>query len=1033
MKFFARLLRNHPLANITFVVVIVMGLMSYLNMPREQDPEVNFNWVNIMTTLPGASAEDVEKRVTRPLEDALARVADVRFISSNSRENSSSILVRFQDIDERTFDKRINDLRREVQNEADAELPIEATDPVVLEITTANGFPSAMVMVTSPADDERLRALARQVKEDLERTKGVDSVFASGLHDPELEISFLPHEAAARGLSGADVADSVSRWFRDIFAGQARVGDQEWLVRVIGQTSNPEQLARIEIIPSAQPQNRTPLSSVAEINRAREKPTQMIAQDGQPAVLLAVNKRTRANTLELVERINTYLAEKNRTLSGSGLSISLLDDQTIPTRQAISTMQRNALYGLSLVLLISWLFLGSRIALLVGIGIPFSLAGTFWMLDAMGFTLNISVLLGIVIVLGMLVDDAVVIVEAIYYRLVRGQQAVQAALDSIREVGMPVLSAVLTTLSAFLPLMLLPGIVGKFMFVIPAVVSLALVISLIEAYWMLPTHVAALRLDYTRPTRFQHRRERFTHWIRVKYARLLIRFMRHPMRALGILLVMLVLAVGAVGAGLVKIQFFAFDPLRIFYVNVDMPPSTTIDSTLREVQRVEAQVRKHLHNGEARGVAAVAGQKFTDTEPLYGPSYGQLTVSLNPRKDGMRATDEIVEAMRKDIEALSGRAKISFLQVSGGPPAARPIKVRARGDDYRELRAAADSLKRIVQTIPGAKDITDDEVPGRQQLVLRLDADAVRNAGLDPALVSRLVRLHTDGEIVADMRDGGDKIEVRVKAAREPLEDISRLLDDPIALPGGGTTTLGALTEMETGASQGVIKRYNLRRAITVEADLDRKNPDAPDSRTAARYVQEEWNKVAPRFPGVSIDFSGELEDVEESLNAMPGLFALGVGLIYLILAAQFRSYFQPLMILVTVPMAFTGVVFGLLITGNPLSLYTLYGVIALTGIAVNSAIVLIDAANERLKSGMGLLHASIYAARRRVIPILITTTTTIGGLFSLAVGLGGKSLIWGPMAASLVWGLAVATLLTLFAMPVIYRLSMTRSNMTAG
>jgi multidrug efflux pump subunit AcrB len=387
--------------------------------------------------------------------------------------------------------------------------------------------------------------------------------------------------------------------------------------------------------------------------------------------------------------------------------------------------------------------------------------------------------------------------------------------------------------------------------------------------------------------------------------------------------------------------------------------------------------------------------------------------------------------MRKDIEALSGRAKISFLQVSGGPPTARPIKVRARGDDYRELRAAVDSLKRIVQTIPGAKDITDDEVPGRQQLVLRLDADAVRNAGLDPALVSRLVRLHTDGEIVADMRDGGDKIEVRVKAAREPLEDISRLLDDPIALPGGGTTTLGALTEMETGASQGVIKRYNLRRAITVEADLDRKNPDAPDSRTAARYVQEEWNKVAPRFPGVSIDFSGELEDVEESLNAMPGLFALGVGLIYLILAAQFRSYFQPLMILVTVPMAFTGVVFGLIITGNPLSLYTLYGVIALTGIAVNSAIVLIDAANERLKSGMGLLHASIYAARRRVIPILITTTTTIGGLFSLAVGLGGKSLIWGPMAASLVWGLAVATTLTLFVMPVIYRLVMTRSTLS--
>jgi len=235
---------------------------------------------------------------------------------------------------------------------------------------------------------------------------------------------------------------------------------------------------------------------------------------------------------------------------------------------------------------------------------------------------------------------------------------------------------------------------------------------------------------------------------------------------------------------------------------------------------------------------------------------------------------------------------------------------------------------------------------------------------------------------------------------------------------------------METGTSQGVIKRYNLRRAITVEANLDKAREDAPDTLTANRIIAEEWNKIAARYPGVTLDFSGELEDVQESLDAMPGLFLLGVGLIYLILAAQFKSYWQPLMILVTVPLAFTGVTLGLVITQNPLSLYTMYGIIALTGIAVNSAIVLIDAANERLKSGMGLLHASIYAARRRVIPILITTTTTIGGLFSLAAGLGGKSLIWGPMASSLVWGLSVATLLTLFVMPLIYRLMMVRSQL---
>jgi multidrug efflux pump subunit AcrB len=248
------------------------------------------------------------------------------------------------------------------------------------------------------------------------------------------------------------------------------------------------------------------------------------------------------------------------------------------------------------------------------------------------------------------------------------------------------------------------------------------------------------------------------------------------------------------------------------------------------------------------------------------------------------------------------------------------------------------------------------------------------------------------------------------------------LLDDPVALPDGATTTLGALVRSEVRTGSGGIKHYNLKRAITIESDLDKTRIDTIE---ANARIGEAWQAIEARYPNTRIDFSGELDDINESLDAMKMLFLLGIGLIYLILAAQFRSYWQPLLILLTVPMAFTGVVFGLFVTQNPLSLYTLYGVIALTGIAVNSAIVLISAANERLKAGMSLQHATLYAARRRVVPILITTTTTIGGLFSLAVGLGGKSLIWGPMAASLVWGLLVATSLTLFTMPTMYRLAM--------
>jgi multidrug efflux pump subunit AcrB len=439
-------------------------------MPREQDPEINFNWVMVTAVLPGASAEDVEKRVTKPLEDAIKGVADVRFVMSASRENISSILVRFYDINERTFDKRINDLRRDIQNKAKSELPPEAKEPRVMEITTSNGFPTAMVLVTGQAADELLRARSRQFKEDIERMTGVDQVFATGLRDPELQVEFDPVALANRGLTATDVSDNVAAWFRDTFAGKIETvadtaGEAErtaWLVRVVGQSADPDVLAQIPVS-NANRREPVPLGQVAEVSRARAKGGSLASFQGKGAVILAVTKKSKTNTLQLVERLNTYIAQQNPRFVADGVQMQLLDDQTVPTRKAITTMEQNALQGLVLVLAICWLFLGTRIAILVGLGIPFSLAGTFAILHALGYTLNISVLLGVVIALGMLVDDAVVVVESIYYRMQRGEAVLDASVNAMREVFAPVTSSVATTLAAFLPLMLLPGIVGKFL------------------------------------------------------------------------------------------------------------------------------------------------------------------------------------------------------------------------------------------------------------------------------------------------------------------------------------------------------------------------------------------------------------------------------------------------------------------------------------------------------------------------------------------------------------------------------------------
>ena len=1013
-----RFLNNHVLANLAFTVVLIMGALTYASLPREQDPTINFNWIEISTLMPGASAEDIEKQITDILEDAVDNLSDVRFVSSNSRNGVSRILVRFEDIDERTFDKRVTDLRREIQNK-ERELPAAAETPTIIEITTANAFPTATVAVVAPAEDENLRRQTELVKSDIERLDGVDRVLPVALPDPELQVLFDPARLETVGLAPTTLSDTVASSFQDISAGTLRLHQENWLLRLVGKSADPDYLGQLPILTA---QGEVLLDSIAEVRRGRSEPDQLVRLQGQPAVMLAITKKAETNMLELVERIQQYVSQRNTLQTSTGVQVVLIDDQTEVTRTALNLMQNNSLVGLFMVLIVTWLFLGSRIALLTCIGIPFILAGTFWVLGALGQTLNVTVLLGVVIALGMLVDDAVVVVEAIFYRLQRGADAMSASLAALHEVFAPVTTAVLTTMAAFMPLMLLPGILGKFMLVIPLVVTVALAISLTEAFWMLPSHIMAARVNFQKPSRIHGLRLKLLRSIRRNYCRLLVKVLRWPKTALvGVLLLMLG-AVGMVAAGLIRFDFFASDPLRIFYVTVDMPTGTALPDTMATVQKIEGRVRANLRENEARAVISYAGQAFTEIEPFFGDRYGQVLVSLNPRGSDGREVDEIIESMREEVVNTPGAERISFLRLAGGPPTSKPISIKVRGDDFNELRAAAAALKAALAENPAIRDISDDDSPGLRELVLQVDQDAARRAGVTPDQIARTILLLGDGAIVASLQHQSETVEVRVKAQRRQFDSLDQFLQISLPAANGTLVPLAAVVQQTVRRGQGNIRHYNLRRTITVEADIDK---TVIDTVAANNYARERWVDLQARFPNASLDFSGELDDIQESLDAIGVLFLFGVGLIYLILGTQFRSYFQPLMILATIPMAFTGVVLGMWFTGNPLSLFTMYGVVALAGIAVNSAIVLISAANDRLEAGMSVLHATLYAARRRVIPVLITSLTTIAGLFSLATGLAGHSLIWGPVATAIVWGLAISTVLTLLMIPLLYRLSM--------
>ncbi|MCG8378700.1 MAG: efflux RND transporter permease subunit, partial [Proteobacteria bacterium] len=517
-------------------------------------------------------------------------------------------------------------------------------------------------------------------------------------------------------------------------------------------------------------------------------------------------------------------------------------------------------------------------------------------------------------------------------------------------------------------------------------------------------------------------RQNTTHWIRLRYTQLLLKALRYPLISITTVVFVFILAVGTVTGGYIRFNFFEADAIRLFYINIEMNRGSTLEETNQMLLDIEKRALEKIKPEELRASVSYAGQQFTETEPLFGDTVGQIMVSLNPASGNGRTVDEIADAVEAVVIDTPGLSNISLLRMKDGPPTSRPISIKIRGDEFTEIQSAANTLVNFLKSRDEYSDITLDYRPGNPELVLRYDGEAIKRADIDPDILSRSIQAYIDGEIVTDFQDEGEEINLRVIAKKSNWSDIEELLRQTISLPNGRSIAIGELVIPEHGLGQYNIRHYNFRRTITLESDIDKEKIDTV---SANNLILEEWKSLQKNYPNIDLDFSGELDDIDESIDAIGILFLFGVGLMYIILGTQFRSYWQPFMILVTVPLAFTGVVLGLLVTNNPISLYTLYGVVALSGISVNAAIVLISAANSRLQNGMSLLHATVYAARRRVIPVLITSLTTIAGLFSLAAGLAGKSLIWGPVATAIVWGLAFSTVLTLFVIPMLYRMFM--------
>jgi len=1007
-----QIFRSHRLTDFVLVTILLLGAWAYYAMPRAQYPEVNLNWVAVAVVWPGATAQDVEREITRPLEVAARRVSDVRLVAATSRDHVATLLVRFQDLDHTRFERRLAALDREIR-QASSEFPKEARSPQVIELTSSNFFPTAMVVVSSGESggsaEGRVCDLAEATRDKLEKLPGVGRVWSYGLRSRQLVVNFDPAEIQKQGVSLEDLTRVVAEQTRSLPAGMADISGRRYAMRVEGLNANPDFLAELPIVGADG--RILQVGEIARVATSIAPARELVSLDGKPAVLLSVIKRENVNTLELTDAVHALVHDTNQTFDAQILT--LLDDQSATTREAIGVMEANALFGLIVVLLVTWFFLGHRLALLTSIGVPFALAGMFLALYLMGQTLNVSVLLGVAIVLGIPLDDAVVVAEAIRLRLARGMQRGEAVTAALKEVARPVTASIFATCLAFAPLLLLPGLMGRFMFVTPLAVILTLLCSLAASLWILPRHAVA----WGGSADVGAWRDVFARRLRGFYGNGLLWTMRHPAPVFAVFTSVFLLAGASLALEWVKPRWFASDPLRVFNVNVQMPPASNLETTLAAARELELAAKRIARPGEINATLAMAGLQFTPSEMVIGEQMGQITISLAPESVSGRSVADYVAALRPALHA-AGAESISVQVLSADLPMLSSLSLRLTGASLDRLAEAARELRVALAEVPGFSDMNDDAGFSQPRLTLRVDAPAAARAGLDPFKLAALVRLHFEGIGVGKVNDGDITLEVVVRGQPMNQADVQHWLAKPWQLPDGRTVNPRDLFKITMESTPGELRRVNGERAITLHAGFDQ---DKITARLAVAAVDAAWGRIAPRYAGVSLQQGGELDDVKASLHDLLAFMVLGFVLMYALLAVQFGRLILPLVILATTPMALAGVVLGLLASAMPITLYTLYGCVALSGVAVNASIVLVSAGEDRLARGQSPFAAAFYAGRRRLVPIIITTLTVIGGLVSLAFGWGGDSLLWGPLAASIIWGLAVATPLTLFVTPLMH------------
>ena len=1000
---------NPVLLNILMVALLALGGLSLSRLPREQFSEVPFYFVNILVPWPGVSAEDVEKQLVIPIEEEMQGLDDLDEISAIAGEGLAAVSVRFDDgISSDRFDKLFADVNTRFSR---VQLP-DGTLQASVESFSSNDFtPVIEIVLAGDVGYSELVTTAESLVDPLRRVSEVSGVDLVGVRDRQIVVSADRAALDSRGIPLDTLVNALRSRNVNVPGGTLRTERKDYLVRTVGEVDDAGAFGEV-VVRQAGSGGTVRVRDVATITDVYDPDGPTGRFNGQPSITLRVTKIPGGSSVDIIETVRSTIDSLDTKIP-DGIEVHYLNDSSIPIQSSISVLVNNALFGLLLLVVILFLFLGLRNALMAALGIPVTFAISFLILEAMGQTFNTNTLFGLVLVLGLIVDHAIVIIENSYRLQQGGLSRHQAAILGTDQVAVPVIAATLTTVAAFLPLMILPGTIGKFLRVIPITVTVALLASTGEALFFLPSHFA----DWPAGRRGPKKEGRLFRGFRNAYARILRGTYKH--RRLTVILTLVVMVASFALVPLLQQDLFSAEDFSVYYIDITMPPGTPIKKTDSVASAYEERLLPMVGNGEVTGISTAVGFQSGDAGNASGSAVAQIAVDLSEVGEGrQRAIGAIMDEARDLTLDIPGPDRVLFRKATNGPPTSDPVTFRIFGDSYDELLVVADRVRAELASEADILNIQDNYEPGKPELTINVNEERAASYGLSVSHIGRYIRASVDGiEATTYFRDN-ESVDVVVRFNDADESSPAMLQQLIIPTPAGLNIPFTAVASIDSGDSVASIRRLDGRRELTVTAGVyTGENLQAINQRIRDIFDSE----YATLYPGIEFVVGGEFAEFNDLLIQILRIFLIGVFLIYLILGTQFKSYFQPFLILFSVPLAFAGVVLYLAVSGTPFSTTVLYAGVALAGIAVNDAIVLISFINEERAKGAAPSDAVQEAARTRLRPIILTSLTTIAGLTPTAIGLGGRSVVWGPMASTIIFGLIFSTAATLIFIPALY------------